>query len=152
MSSDSETSQPSILAAGIVPVRFAAADASPDTPQFLVLRAYNYWDFPKGELEPGEEPLAAALREAAEETGLQGFHLRWGTESIETERYGRGKIARYYLAEAPAGEVTLPISPELGRPEHHEFRWVSAQQAEALLNPRLRRVLAWATQRLGAGR
>jgi predicted NUDIX family NTP pyrophosphohydrolase len=28
------------------------------------------WSLPKGELEPGEAPLAAALREFAEETGL----------------------------------------------------------------------------------
>lgn len=131
-------------AAGLVPVRFAAGE-----PRFLLLRCYNYWDFPKGELEAGEAPLAAALREAGEETGLDDFRLRWGEAFIETERYGRGKIARYYVAEAPAGTVDLPVSPELGAPEHHEFRWVSAAEAGALLNPRLRRVLAWALERLG---
>ena len=118
------------------------------SPRLLLLRAYNYWDFPKGELEPGETPLAAAPREATEETGLTGFALRWGEDFIETERYGRGKIARYYLAAAPAGEVRLPVSPELGRPEHDEFRWVGAGEAHALLNPRLRRVLAWALGRI----
>ncbi|MCG6942248.1 MAG: NUDIX domain-containing protein [Thiohalocapsa sp.] len=138
------TEQPTTRSAGIIPVRIAN-----DAARFLLLRAYNYWDFPKGELAPGEAPLAAALREATEETGLSGFTLRWGEDYIETERYGRGKIARYYLAEAPAGEVRLPVSPELGRPEHHEFRWVSAVQADTLLNARLRRVLAWALQRLG---
>ena len=30
---------------------------------YLLLRAYNHWDFPKGMVEPGEEPLAAAIRE-----------------------------------------------------------------------------------------
>ncbi|MGA9764851.1 MAG: NUDIX domain-containing protein, partial [Rhodomicrobium sp.] len=29
------------------------------------------WSIPKGEYEPGEEPLAAAIREFAEETGMQ---------------------------------------------------------------------------------
>jgi len=35
------------------------------TPQgwrFLLLRAFNHWDFPKGMVETGEEPLAAAIR------------------------------------------------------------------------------------------
>jgi hypothetical protein len=46
--------------------------------------------------------------------------------------------------------VRLPVSPELGRPEHDEFRWVGAAEAHALLNPRLRRVLAWALDRIEA--
>jgi bis(5'-nucleosidyl)-tetraphosphatase len=141
---------PVTRAAGIVPVRFAPAPEH-SAPRFLLLRCWNYWDFPKGELEPGEAPLAAALREAQEETGLDDFRLRWGADCIETERYGRGKIAHYYLAEAPTGEVQLPVSPALGHPEHHEFRWVDSDGARALLNPRLRRVLAWALARLGGG-
>jgi predicted NUDIX family NTP pyrophosphohydrolase len=39
------------------------------------------WTIPKGEIEPGEEPLAAACRELAEETGyvLEGPYLPLGT-------------------------------------------------------------------------
>jgi 8-oxo-dGTP pyrophosphatase MutT (NUDIX family) len=36
------------------------------------------------------------------------------------------------------------VSPELGRPEHHEYRWVSRDEAEELLPPRLAAVLEWA--------
>jgi 8-oxo-dGTP pyrophosphatase MutT (NUDIX family) len=144
MPTRNSTDKPVTRAAGVVPVRFIG-----DAPRFLLLRCFSYWDFPKGELEPDEEPLAAALREAEEETSLTGLRLRWGEDWIETERYGRGKIARYYVAEAPSGDVTLPVSAELGRPEHDEWRWVSAEEAEALLNPRLRRVLAWARARIG---
>jgi 8-oxo-dGTP pyrophosphatase MutT (NUDIX family) len=36
------------------------------------------------------------------------------------------------------------VSPELGRPEHHEWRWVSYDEAEELLPPRLGIVLDWA--------
>lgn len=151
MPAQPSSDKPVTRAAGIVPVRFAGTDPQREAPRFLLLRAYNYWDFPKGELESGEAPLAAALREAREETGLDDFGLRWGEDFIETERYGRGKIARYYLAEAPSGDVVLPISPELGRPEHHEFRWVSAEQARALLNARVTRVLDWALGRLATG-
>jgi 8-oxo-dGTP pyrophosphatase MutT (NUDIX family) len=152
MSKEPDKPRPTTRSAGIVPVRFeqAPVERGAVRPLFLLLRCFNYWDFPKGELDPGETPLAAALREATEETGLTDLQLRWGETFIETERYGRGKIARYYLAEAPEGQVFLPVSPELGAPEHHEFRWVDAAEAERLFNPRLRRVLAWACRVIGA--
>ncbi len=37
--------------------------------------------------------------------------------------------------------VSLPINPELGRPEHHEFRWVAYAEAQRLLPERLQPVL-----------
>lgn len=128
-----------IYSAGIVPVRL-----SPRGERLLVLRCFSYWDFPKGEVDAGEDHLEAAVRELTEETGLVDPVFRWGTAFIETPRYGRGKIARYYLAEVPEGEVYLPISDELGRPEHDEFRWTTPAQARRLFNPRLRAVLDWA--------
>jgi len=44
------------------------------------------------------------------------------------------------------------VSPELGRPEHHEWRWVSDDEAEDLLPPRLSRVLDWARDKIPAER
>ncbi|WP_041354755.1 bis(5'-nucleosyl)-tetraphosphatase [Nitrosococcus halophilus] len=114
--------------------------------RYLLLRAYHYWDFPKGLVQPGEEPLTAACREVEEETGLTQLEFCWGYEHYETPPYGRGKVAHYYLALAPKGKVSLPVSPELGRPEHHEFRWVTYQEGSQLLGSRLREVLDWARQ------
>ena len=112
--------------------------------RLLVLRAYKNWDFPKGHLEPGETELDAARREVTEETGLADLEYPFGDEYKETVPYAGNKIARYYLAETGAEKIELPISPELGRPEHHEFRWVNFEEAEDLLPPRLAVVLEWA--------
>ena len=70
--------------------------------------------------------------------------LRWGEDFRETPPYAGGKVARFYLAESPVGAVDLPVSEELGRPEHDEFRWADREQAQGLLPPRLQDVLAWA--------
>lgn len=115
---------------------------------FLILRCFRYWDFPKGEIEPGESPLNAARRESEEETGLTDIRLTWGEAYTETPVYARGKVARYYLAESPAGEVQLPISPELGEPEHHEYRWATYEGARTLVNARVGAVLSWARERM----
>ncbi len=135
--------RPQILSAGIVPVRWIGPN-----PRILVLRSYRYWDFPKGECAPDEPPLQCALREVEEETGLTDLRLHWGEAFIETPPYGRGKVARYYLAEAPTGDPVLGINPELGFPEHQEFRWVGLDKAERLFNDRLRAVLYWAQTRI----
>ncbi|HWV90258.1 MAG TPA: NUDIX domain-containing protein [Burkholderiales bacterium] len=112
--------------------------------RLLVLRAYKNWDFPKGLVEPGEDALAAARREVLEETGLADVAYPFGDEFKETLPYAGNKVARYYLAETDAEKIELPVSPELGRPEHHEYRWISFDEAEDLLPPRLAVVLEWA--------
>ena len=115
---------------------------------YLLLRAYRNWDFPKGGIEQSEDPLEAAKREVAEETGLTG--LWFYDDFIETPPYGRGKVARFYIAESKTKEVTLPVSTELGRPEHNEYRWVPYEEARVLLNDRLKDVLDWAHEKIRA--
>ncbi|MEW5943937.1 MAG: bis(5'-nucleosyl)-tetraphosphatase [Pseudomonadota bacterium] len=125
--------------AGVVVVRRRGDDW-----RYLLLRAYRNWDFPKGLVEAGETPLEAAIREVREETGLVDLRFGWGEDYRETAPYGKGKVARYYLAESGAGEARLPVSPELGRPEHHEFRWAGYEEARRILPQRLQPVLEWA--------
>jgi len=111
--------------------------------RYLLLRVFRTWDFPKGGVEPGESPMQAAMREVEEETALTDLEFRWGEAHRDTEPYSGGKVARYYVAVSQLGEVSLPINPELGRPEHHEFRWVPHAEARRLLPERLQPVLAW---------
>jgi 8-oxo-dGTP pyrophosphatase MutT (NUDIX family) len=115
----------------------------------LLLRAYHNWDFPKGLCEEGEEPLEAAKREVHEETGITELQFEWGDRIIETGPYNKGKVARYYLAQTGQVEVEMGISPELGRPEHNEYRWVSFDAAYDLSAPRVREVVIWARQIIG---
>ena len=132
------------LSAGVVPVRMLHG-----VPHYLLLRVFNYWDFPKGLLDDGEAPQQAAQRELAEETGLQELEWPWGKHYVETPPYGsKHKVARYYLALVARGEVFLPVSEELGRPEHDEFRWVPYVAARRLLNDRVAAVLDWAHARV----
>ena len=134
---------PRRLSAGVVVARETG-----DGARLLLLRAYKNWDFPKGQIEPGEEPLAAAVRETREEAGIDDLQFPWGRDYVETAPYAGGKIARYYVARTGAERITLPVNPALGRPEHHEYRWVDLTEAFALTPPRLRPVIAWAASKV----
>ena len=115
-----------------------------------MLRAYRNWDFPKGLVENGEDPLMAARREVQEETLIEDLNFDWGEAYFETAPYNRNKVARYYLAQTSTEAVTLPVRPELGRPEHHEARWLSQDEASAFASPRVEAVIKWAAQALAA--
>ena len=129
-----------ILSAGVVVLYWTG-----DHYDYLLLRAYDYWDFPKGMVEPGETPFGCALREVAEETTLTDLRFRWGRVYRQTPPYNRGrKVARYYIAESTTDIVNLPVNPELGRPEHSEYRWVDRNTAWPMLTPRVQAVLRWA--------
>lgn len=105
-------------AAGVIII-----DENKPEPEALCLRVYANWDFPKGLIEPGETSKDAAIRETLEETGLTT--LDYSISSIAPPiTYGK-KIAVYFLARRTSmTEPTLPINPELGKPEHDEWRWV----------------------------
>ena len=134
------------LSAGVVVVR-----QTEEGWRFLLLRAFNHWDFPKGMVETGEAPLAAAIREVREESLIDDLEFAWGETSTRTGPYSRGKVACYYIAVTRTASVTLPVNPELGRPEHSEYRWVRYQDAERLVSPRVRPVLQWAAQVMNLG-
>jgi bis(5'-nucleosidyl)-tetraphosphatase len=141
----SQSSSAVTLSAGVVIFRRVDEDW-----RVLLLRAYNYWDCPKGLVEPGEDPLQTARREVREETGIDDLEFRWGEQFVETAPYSRNKIARYYVAATRADDVKLPVSAELGRPEHHEFRWLNFDEARRLAVPRVAAVLDWAGRQVTA--
>ena len=75
------------FSAGVVVVHLGEAAV-----QYLLLRAYKNWDFPKGLVEPGEGPLDAAVREVKEETTLDNLSFDWGLDYIDTGPYNKGRF------------------------------------------------------------
>jgi 8-oxo-dGTP pyrophosphatase MutT (NUDIX family) len=140
-----ETAHARRFSAGVVVVHLGGSAV-----RYLLLRAYRNWDFPKGLVEPGELPLDAALREVREETTLENLAFDWGVSFVDTGPYNKGKISRYYLARSNATEVHLPVNPELGFPEHQEARWVGFETALAMVSPRLKPVIQWASDIIAA--
>ena len=76
----------------------------------LVIRdPYRNWGLPKGHLENDETSARAALREVAEETGLDD--LRLGPELVTIDWYFRAqgaqihKFTTFYLMHSDAGEA-----------------------------------------------
>lgn len=128
--------------AGIVPIRFTNNEA-----QYLLLRCYTYWDFPKGGLEDKETAFQAAIRETSEESGIleESLDFLWGFDYYETESYGKNKTAKYFLASvSDSAIVELKSNPETGKPEHQEFKWFSYEEAVKVVNGRILGVLDWA--------
>lgn len=88
------------------------------------------WTFPKGHLEKGETPLAAALREVEEETGWRC--RKTGPLALVTYRFKRSgrpvfKTVRWYRME--------PVE-KTGRPDEAEImktKWVDSGKAAAKL-------------------
>jgi len=130
------------MSAGIVPVQLINGEYN-----FLLLRSGGYWDFPKGNVESGEEVLDAALREVKEETTIspKELNFKWGKQFKESDKYKKGtKFAIYFIAETDRDKIKLPISKELGKPEHDEYRWVTYTEAKKLVNKRIEKILSWA--------
>lgn len=122
--------------------------------RLIVLRQYKNWDLPKGLVDAGEDHFSAAIREAHEEIGLDGFTFPWGHESRDTAPYRAGKmlkVVRVFLAHSAQGDAYLPVSASLGRPEHHELRWVEFVAARSLLPARFHPMLDWADELLVRG-
>jgi 8-oxo-dGTP pyrophosphatase MutT (NUDIX family) len=88
-------------------------------------------------VEPGEAPFQGAVRELLEETGISHVEFSWGKVYRETPPYSRNKVARYYLGKVLSLAVRLTH-------EHHEYRWVSYEEASSLVAPRTRTILDWA--------
>ena len=95
--------------------------------EYLLLDYGSHWDFPKGHIEEGEDPVATARRELREETGIRD--ARFVSGYLERMRYfyrkageQMRKVVIYFLAETAGEEVTLSH-------EHCGYAWASYEEA-----------------------
>jgi 8-oxo-dGTP pyrophosphatase MutT (NUDIX family) len=98
------------VSAGGIVYRLSGPGGSAGRPMFLLIRdSYRNWGFPKGHLEAGEGPERAALREVAEETGLDGLAVHATLETIDWYFRFRGrlihKICHFYLMRTEAART-----------------------------------------------
>lgn len=107
--------------------------------KYLVIRSsyhgkdgkMNFWDFPKGLLDKGEDGLQAAMRELKEEAGIEVAEVL--PDFKETVRYfvkrdrdakTALKFVALFLAEAQDDKVTLSW-------EHDAYEWLVFGEAKA---------------------
>ena len=101
------------------------------TKHFLLLRAYKNWSFPKGNIDDGESTLDAAKRETKEETGIDIDALKGNPVFIDKIKYiNKEKYLTAFYFEF-SSEKDLPVKLSW---EHHEYRWVSFDELNKLVN------------------
>ena len=101
------------------------------------------WALPKGRVDPGEDAAATAVREVAEETGLQGrlegklgdvrYVYTWAGERIF-------KIVSFYLVRHTGGRIGE--APAAHAHEVADVRWLPLDDAPRLLAYRGERDMA----------
>jgi 8-oxo-dGTP diphosphatase len=114
-----------VLAAGAVVLRKGGEVLLVHRPK------YDDWSFPKGKLDPGEHVTAAAVREVAEETGLD---VRLGPP-LSVQEYdvenGRRKRVHYWVGRVVGGDDVTTYQPN---DEIDGLAWVTLDEARHRLS------------------
>jgi predicted NUDIX family NTP pyrophosphohydrolase len=110
------------------------------------------WSIPKGEIEPGEDPLAAARREFVEETGLA---VDGDFVPLVPVKQKSGKLVRAWAVrgDADAAAIKSNTFTHNGRayPEVDRAAWFSLAEARRKLLPGQVPLLDELDRRVSAG-
>ncbi len=103
-------------------------------------RNSDAWQMPQGGIDKGEQPLAAAMRELGEETGIAANMVEVLTHSVDWLRYDfpvelaaqlwrggyRGQEQRWYLLRYLGDDAQINIATE--EPEFSTWRWMEPNE------------------------
>ncbi|MCC7547950.1 MAG: hypothetical protein IT532_09300 [Burkholderiales bacterium] len=135
------------LSAGLIVVHHDGARL-----RMLCLRHFDTWDFPKAAVADESDALDTATAQTREATGLETLEFPWGEEYRDTIAFDDGRVSRYYLAESPDAHIELRVPAGAEAQEDNGFAWVTFDEAEDILPPRLALVLEWALRRVSTPR
>lgn len=107
------------------------------------------WQMPQGGIDPGEEPLQAALRELYEETGMQTVSLlaeaaEWINYDLPEHLVGvalqgryRGQTQKWFAFRFTGKETEIRIDPPPDRhqPEFDAWAWKPMEELPRLIVP-----------------
>ena len=123
-----------ILSAGAVVARKAPGSSGKGDLEILLVHRpkYDDWSFPKGKLDPHEHPTSAAVREVAEETGLDirlGPPLSTQTYQVRNGRT-RTKHVYYWVGRLVNGD---DVSAYDTNDEIDQVAWIEVDKAREQL-------------------
>ena len=112
----------------------------------------QWWQMPQGGIDKGEDPVAAASRELAEESGVVSVrHIatstHWYTYDLPQHLIGKAWKGRYrgqkqlwivFRFEGEDSEINL--SPPGHKPEFDDWRWVEMDRLPGMIVPFKRQV------------
>lgn len=100
----------------------------------LIKDGYGKWTFPKGRIEQGESPEAAALAEVEEETGVRDPHIIGKLGEVILTLHPKGapshrKKVFFFLIKTRYATV----EKEYQKPSVQDARWFSSEEALRIL-------------------
>jgi ADP-ribose pyrophosphatase YjhB (NUDIX family) len=102
--------------------------------ELLFIYRLHKWDLPKGKIEEGEAPMAAALREVTEETGLHQLTIK--NKLCETyhtyKAYGKHflKTTHWYSMNCTSNQTLIPQQEE----DITEVKWINKSHLDDVLS------------------
>ena len=123
--------------AGIVVIKYHNT-----VPCILGLRDGEFYDLPKGTMEPGENILQTALRETEEECNITCLRFAWGLKHITHDNL------TMFIALTDEEPIIKP-NPITNKFEHSSAKWLHFDEQQ--FKPGLRSVVEWARQLVNGG-